>query len=323
MYCGHVAAGRRRDDREHPVEDRVAGEQHPLLVEEEAEVVRRVAGRVQHLEPELGAVDRVAVGRARGRRAPTARACEYAETSAPVAFASRVGAGRVVGMRVGEHTQRTRSRIDAADDRVGVPLRRRGRDRSPRPRRCRRGTCSCRARSCATGSSATMRRTSGDSALGTSGVMSAAVRLGTHAPVVERGDRPGAAMRCPPTSATRRSAPAGRASRRPHRRRAASRRGREARQQLEVLAGREDEVDVAAVGRRRARRPAGPTPTRQSRCRRAGTHAPRARRRGRTRCRSGGAARRRDPVRDRDAARRRRARGRRLDERRRRRARRR
>ena len=33
-----------------------------LLVEEEAQVVRRVAGRVDRLEPELGAVDRVAVG---------------------------------------------------------------------------------------------------------------------------------------------------------------------------------------------------------------------------------------------------------------------
>ena len=33
-----------------------------LLVEEEAQVVRRVARRVQRLEPELGAVDRVAVG---------------------------------------------------------------------------------------------------------------------------------------------------------------------------------------------------------------------------------------------------------------------
>ena len=33
-----------------------------LLLEEEAQVVRRVAGRVQRLEPELGAVDRRAVG---------------------------------------------------------------------------------------------------------------------------------------------------------------------------------------------------------------------------------------------------------------------
>ena len=42
----------------HALEHGVAGEQHPLLLEEEAQVVRRVAGRVQHLEPELGALDR-------------------------------------------------------------------------------------------------------------------------------------------------------------------------------------------------------------------------------------------------------------------------
>ena len=40
----------------------VAGEQRALLVEEEAQVIGRVAGGVQRLEPELGAVDRVAVG---------------------------------------------------------------------------------------------------------------------------------------------------------------------------------------------------------------------------------------------------------------------
>ena len=59
-YYGHVAAAIRVDHREHAVEHGVAGEEDPFLLEQEAEVVRRVAGRVQHLEAELGALDRVA-----------------------------------------------------------------------------------------------------------------------------------------------------------------------------------------------------------------------------------------------------------------------
>ena len=79
----------RVDDREHAVEDRVAGEEHALLVEQEAEVVRRVAGRVQHLEPELGAVDRVAVAEHAVEVDVTSSAfgrLPNASTSAPVAF---------------------------------------------------------------------------------------------------------------------------------------------------------------------------------------------------------------------------------------------
>ena len=60
-YSRHVAAARRVDHRPRALEHGVAGEEHALLLEEEAEVVRGVARRVQHLEAELGALDRVAV----------------------------------------------------------------------------------------------------------------------------------------------------------------------------------------------------------------------------------------------------------------------
>ncbi len=53
----HVAATRRCDHARGAVEHGVAREQRPLLVEVEAEVVRRMPRRVQHLEAELGALD--------------------------------------------------------------------------------------------------------------------------------------------------------------------------------------------------------------------------------------------------------------------------
>ena len=48
------------DHREHALEHVVAGEEDPFLLEQEAEVVGRVAGGVQHVEAELGSLDGVA-----------------------------------------------------------------------------------------------------------------------------------------------------------------------------------------------------------------------------------------------------------------------
>src|SRR5438128_7415051 len=64
---GHVAVGR-VDDGGRARQNGVAGEEDPLLLEEEAEVVGGVAGGVEHLQAPLGALDdlpvlRLAVGR--------------------------------------------------------------------------------------------------------------------------------------------------------------------------------------------------------------------------------------------------------------------
>ena len=58
---GHVPAAARVHHRPHAVEHGVAGEEHALLLEQEAEVVGRVARGVQHVEAELGALDRRAL----------------------------------------------------------------------------------------------------------------------------------------------------------------------------------------------------------------------------------------------------------------------
>jgi hypothetical protein len=56
----HVAVGR-GDDHRGPLHDVVTREQQPLLLQPEAEVVRRVAGGVERGEPELGPLEHVAV----------------------------------------------------------------------------------------------------------------------------------------------------------------------------------------------------------------------------------------------------------------------
>ena len=79
-------------------------------------MVGRVAGRVQHVEAELGALDGVALA---DRRGPTttvpslSRRLPYASTSAPVAFTSRAVPGEWSGCVWVSSTHRTRSRIDA------------------------------------------------------------------------------------------------------------------------------------------------------------------------------------------------------------------
>ena len=57
----HVAAALRVHHRRRAVEHVIAGEQRAFFVEPEAQMVRRVARRVQRFESELRAVDRVAV----------------------------------------------------------------------------------------------------------------------------------------------------------------------------------------------------------------------------------------------------------------------
>ena len=145
-----------------------------LLVEEEAQVVRRVAGRVQRLEPELGAVDRRRRRRARGR-ASRSNSSAFGNlpnpaTSAPVFLRIRAAAGQWSGCVCVSSTQRTRSRIDAPtiastcpsivgtgiDHRDFVDADEIGVGAGPGHE--------------ARDSVATTRRTSGDSALGTPGV---------------------------------------------------------------------------------------------------------------------------------------------------------
>ena len=114
----------RAHHREHAVEHGVAGEQDPLLLEQEAEVVRRVPGRVQHLEPELGALDRVAladdaVGHDRG---VLVEALAVGEHLGAGRLHQSGGAGRVVGMGVGEQHPAHPLLHRRADDGVDVAL---------------------------------------------------------------------------------------------------------------------------------------------------------------------------------------------------------
>ena len=72
---------------------------------------------------------------------------ERRRSSAPVFLRIFAGRGPVVGMRVREQHPAHAVTHRGADDRRRRASRRRDRDRSPRPRRCRRDTCWCRDRS--------------------------------------------------------------------------------------------------------------------------------------------------------------------------------
>ena len=100
-----------------PFEHVVAGEQRALLVEQEAQMVRRVAGRVQRFETELGAVDGVAVAEHEvelerdlvGLR----ELAEPADHRAGLSSRIFAAAGQWSGCVCVSSTHRTRSRIDA------------------------------------------------------------------------------------------------------------------------------------------------------------------------------------------------------------------
>ena len=119
----HVAAALRVDDGGGAVEHVVAREQRVLLVEQEAQVVRGVAGGVDRLEPELGAVDGVAVGEHEvevelhlvGLRELPERAHERTGV-----LADAIGRGPVVGVRVGEQDPLHAVAHGRADDRLDV-----------------------------------------------------------------------------------------------------------------------------------------------------------------------------------------------------------
>ena len=122
---GHVAAAGGVHHRAHAVEDGVAGEQHPLLLEEEAQVVRArgracAAPRARTRCPRWCRPRRWS-GRARRRRRPC-RAC-VRRTRAPrrrSASTSRLVPGEWSGCVWVSSTQRTRSLHRRADDRVDV-----------------------------------------------------------------------------------------------------------------------------------------------------------------------------------------------------------
>ena len=175
-YCDHVAAALRVDDRGGAVEHVVAGEQRALLVEQEAEVVRRVAGRVHRLEPELGAVDRVAVAEHEVELEVTSSAfgnLPNAPTTRAGLLADPVGRGPVIGMRVREQDPLHTVAHRGADDRLDV-LRDVGTGIDHRDLvDADEIGVGARARSSGSGLFATTRRINGESALGTSGVMAA------------------------------------------------------------------------------------------------------------------------------------------------------
>ncbi len=120
----HVAPPSRVHDRVHPVEHRVPGEQHPLLLEEEAQMVRRVTRGVQHVEAPLAALDGVAL--------PDHPVGDHVSVLVAVlAEGEHLGAGRlheagragpVVGVRVGEHHPPDPFPHRRADDGVDVRL---------------------------------------------------------------------------------------------------------------------------------------------------------------------------------------------------------
>ena len=97
---GHVAVGRADDDGG-AVHDVVAGEEHALLGQVVAEVVRRVARRVHGLEPELGGVDGVALADATIDLEAVAVAERHHLGAGALLEAG--GAGRVVRVGVGAH----------------------------------------------------------------------------------------------------------------------------------------------------------------------------------------------------------------------------
>ena len=155
---GHVAPASGVHDREGAVEDDVAGEQDALLLEQEADVVGRVTGSVDDLEPELGAFDAVAIADGAVGRDDRVALREGDDLGAG-RLHQPLGAGRVVGMGVREEHPADALAHRRADDGVDVLLRVEIYIRQARE-------------SVGPGFGATMRRTSGDSALGTPGVMS-------------------------------------------------------------------------------------------------------------------------------------------------------
>ena len=120
----HVAAALRVHDGGRAVQHVVAGEQHPLLVEEEAQMVRRVTGRVERLEPELGAVDRVAVAEHEVERRAVdlvgLRELAEARDLRAGLLADLLGRRPVIGMRVREQHPAHAVPHRRADDRVDV-----------------------------------------------------------------------------------------------------------------------------------------------------------------------------------------------------------
>ena len=118
----HVATAARAHDRDDAVEHGVAREERPLLLEQEAEMVRRVTGRVEHLQAELGALDRVAVaddaiGHDVGVLVEALAVREHLGRPSPSRGARRPG---VVGMRVGEQHPPHPFAHRCADDGVDV-----------------------------------------------------------------------------------------------------------------------------------------------------------------------------------------------------------
>ena len=120
---GHVAAPLRADHGGRAVEHVVAGEEHPLLFEQEAEMVGSMAGRVQRLETELRALDDVAVvEHAVELERDLVGLRELAEAGDLGAGALRDARGRgpVVGVRVREQHPAHALRHRRADDRLDV-----------------------------------------------------------------------------------------------------------------------------------------------------------------------------------------------------------
>ena len=119
---GHVAASSGVHDRERAVEDDVAGEQDALLLEQEADVVGRVTGRVDDLEPELGSLDAVAVDDGAVGRHDRVALRERHDLGAG-RLHQPLGAGGVVGMCVREEHPPDALAHRRPDDGVDVLLR--------------------------------------------------------------------------------------------------------------------------------------------------------------------------------------------------------
>src|SRR5439155_8930263 len=115
----HVAAGRSVDHRVHAIEHGVAREQHALFLEHEAQVIRGVTRSVEHLETELGALDRIAFAD------DSARRHRYILLRKGQHLGARLlhepgDAGRVIGVRMGQQDPAHPFLHRRADDGVDV-----------------------------------------------------------------------------------------------------------------------------------------------------------------------------------------------------------
>ena len=311
----HVAAALRVHHGGGAVEHVIAGEQRALLVEQEAQVVRRVAGRVDRLEAELGAVDRVAVGEheieIEVHLVGLGELPERADHRAGL-LADAIRRRPVVGMRVREQHplhavahRRADDRLDVLRD-IGTGIDHRDFvDADEVGVRARSGHQTGIVRD-----DAPDQRRERARHLGSHGGHDYSLTSPRRRARRGRRSREAESSTAPWVDFRRQAA------RRAHRflRRALGgirsdpwrrvevveeiARMVVAREHAQAHLGREDQIDRIRRRAREARRPGAPNPTRRARCRRARRLRRRAPARRRTRCCSGAATERCEPVRE-------------------------